>query len=47
MDTFGSLLLFAVLFFVMMRFGCGAHMNHGRRGHGHPDDRAHSGPAKS
>lgn len=24
-----SLLLFAVLFFVMMRFGCGAHMLHG------------------
>ena len=27
-----SLLLFAVVFFVMMRFGCGAHMMHG--GHG-------------
>ena len=33
MDGLLSLLLFAVLFFVMMRFGCGAHIMHGHRGH--------------
>jgi YHS domain-containing protein len=31
MDTLLSLLVFGVLFFFMMRFGCGAHMSHGRR----------------
>jgi YHS domain-containing protein len=36
MDGFLSFLLFAVLFYVMMRFGCGAHMVHGRHG-GHGD----------
>ena len=35
MDGFLSFLLFAVLFYVMMRFGCGAHMVHGHHG-GHP-----------
>ena len=29
MDGFFSFLLFAGLFYVMMRFGCGAHMVHG------------------
>ncbi len=29
MDAFLSFLLFAGLFYVMMRFGCGAHMAHG------------------
>ena len=33
MDGLLSLLLFAVLFFVMMRFGCGAHIMHGHGGH--------------
>ena len=28
-----SLLLFAVFFYFMMRFGCGAHMVHGHGGH--------------
>ena len=32
MEGLLSLLLFAAFFFVMMRFGCGAHMMHG--GHG-------------
>lgn len=32
MEGLFSLLLFAVFFYVMMRFGCGAHMIHG--GHG-------------
>jgi YHS domain-containing protein len=35
MEGLTSLLLFAVLFFVMMRFGCGAHMTHGHGGHEH------------
>lgn len=29
MEGLGSLLLFAVFFYIMMRFGCGAHMIHG------------------
>lgn len=35
MEGLFSLLLFAGLFFLMMRFGCGAHMVHG--GHGQHD----------
>jgi len=35
MEGLGSFLLFAVLFFLMMRYGCGAHMMHGHGGHGH------------
>lgn len=36
MEGLLSLLLFAGLFFVLMRFGCGAHMMHGHQGsHGH------------
>ena len=34
-----SFLIFAGLFFVMMRFGCGAHSSHG----GHGGDAAHEG----
>lgn len=35
MEGLFSLLLFAVFFYVMMRFGCGAHMIHGgHNGHG-------------
>ena len=32
MDGLLSLLFFAGLFYVMMRFGCGAHMVHGKHG---------------
>ena len=32
MQGLGSLLLFAALFYFMMRFGCGAHMVHGSHG---------------
>ena len=33
-----SFLLFAGFFYMMMRFGCGAHMVHGHGGHEtHPD----------
>jgi hypothetical protein len=35
MEGLFSLLLFAGLFFLMMRFGCGAHMAHGGHGHQH------------
>lgn len=34
MEGLLSLLIFAGLFYVMMRFGCGAHMVHGHGGHG-------------
>lgn len=33
MEGLGSLLLFALTFYFMMRFGCGAHMIHGHGGH--------------
>ena len=33
MEGLGSLLLFALSFYLMMRFGCGAHMTHGHGGH--------------
>jgi len=35
MEGLGSFLLLAVLFFLMMRYGCGAHMMHGHGGHDH------------
>jgi YHS domain-containing protein len=35
MEGLGTFLLFAALFFFMMRFGCGSHMMHGRGGHDH------------
>jgi YHS domain-containing protein len=34
MEGLLSFLLFAALFYFMMRFGCGAHMVHGHGGHG-------------
>ncbi len=37
MDGFLSFLLFAVLFYVMMRLGCGAHTVHGHHG-GHQSE---------
>jgi YHS domain-containing protein len=38
MDGLLSLLLFAGFFYLMMRFGCGAHMVHGGHG-GHHEER--------
>jgi YHS domain-containing protein len=35
MEGLVSLLLFAALFYFMMRFGCGSHMVHGHGGGGH------------
>lgn len=37
MESLFSFLIFAVFFYVMMRFGCGAHMVHGHRG-GHASE---------
>ena len=42
MDGLFSLLLFAGLFYLMMRFGCGAHMVHGSHG-GHEEHEGHHG----
>ncbi len=45
MEGLLSLLIFAGLFFLMMRFGCGSHMVHG--GHGsHGDDKQNKTPQK-
>ena len=38
MEGLLSLLLFGGLFFLMMRFGCGAHVMHGGHGHGNKTD---------
>ena len=44
MGGLGTLLLFAVLFYVMMRFGCGAHMVHGHgASHGGGEGGDHAG----
>ena len=44
MDGLLSLLLFAGVFFLMMRFGCGAHMTHGGHGHGNQGDSKSDSP---
>ena len=43
MDGLIGLLIFGLFFFLMMRFGCGAHIMHG----GHPSDGAHEGRSGS
>lgn len=43
MEGLVSLLLFAALFYFMMRFGCGSHMVHGHGGDGHGKRAGHSG----
>lgn len=43
MEGLLSLLLFAALFYFMMRFGCGAHMVHGHGGGGHGERADHAG----
>jgi len=40
MEGLSSFLLFALFFFFMMRFGCGAHMMHGHGGYKHSRDEA-------
>ena len=45
MEGLFSLLMFAAFFYLMMRFGCGAHMVHGRSGHsGHGSGNRAKGP---
>ena len=44
MEGLGSLLLFAVFFFLMMRYGCGAHMMHGHGGHANHKKEKHIDP---
>jgi YHS domain-containing protein len=39
LEGLGTLLLFAALFYFMMRFGCGAHMVHGHGGHAQHGER--------
>lgn len=41
MDTLFSILLFAGLFYLMMRFGCGAHMRRGHHHGHHANDQTH------
>jgi len=42
MEGWLSFLIFAGVFYLMMRFGCGAHMIHGSHGHHqHGDDTEH------
>ena len=43
MDGLIGLLIFGLFFFLVMRFGCGAHIMHG----GHPSDGAHGGGSGS
>jgi YHS domain-containing protein len=44
MDRIISFLLFAALFYFMMRFGCGSHMVHGHQPHeGHDGREPHAG----
>ncbi len=38
MEGLGSFLVFAVLFYLLMRYGCGAHMMHGHGSHGDSHD---------
>jgi hypothetical protein len=45
MRGFLTLLLYVGFFYLMMRFGCGAHMIHGHGGHS--EHEAHGGPGIS
>jgi YHS domain-containing protein len=48
MDRLLSFLFFAAFFYLMMRFGCGAHMVHGHHGgHDHEGHGSGGGPATS
>ena len=46
MDGLVSLLLFAGLFYLMMRFGCGAHKAHGKHGNHGGDEKEEVGILK-
>ena len=43
MEGLGTLLIYALLFYLMMRFGCGAHMIHGHGNHGGRKDEGVTG----
>lgn len=43
MEGLFALLAFAVLFFLMMRFGCGSHISHGGCGQHHGKHAEHGG----
>ena len=45
MEGLFTLLLFAGLFYVMMRYGCGAHRVHGHGGHGSHEGHSAGGRA--
>ena len=45
MEGLFTFLLFAGLFYVMMRYGCGAHMVHGHGGHASHEGHSTGGPA--
>lgn len=38
MEGLGSFLLFAIVFYLIMRYGCGAHMIHGHGKHGETEN---------
>lgn len=44
MEGFLSFLFFAGFFYLMMRFGCGAHMMHGQHGKAEADPSKHIDP---
>lgn len=44
LKSLGSILFWGVLFFLLMRVGCGAHVMGGHRGHGGRDDAEGAGP---
>lgn len=45
MEGLFALMAFAILFFLMMRFGCGSHVSHGGQHHGkHAEHGEHGGP---
>jgi len=47
MDGILTLLLYGALFFVMMRFGCGSHGRHGKRGEKTVQAHQHNDTAKT
>jgi YHS domain-containing protein len=42
MEGLFSFLIFGLFFYLIMRFGCGAHMVHGQHGSGQAGNEAHS-----
>ena len=42
-----TFVLFAVLFYIIMRYGCGAHMVHGHGGHEHGAQGSHDAATRA